>query len=140
MYYAVSHDDGATWRNASGAAKVDVHRGPIAHDDARFRVASGHVGLFKAVASDRHGPLLVGTVVDGERSRLVAWQMVEGRWRERLIARSGDGGVASWNGSLVLRHDPSGFTLWTPTGDRIFRFDSADGGRWRRALAYRGAA
>ena len=92
------------------------------------------------MASDRHGPLLVGSVVDGERSRLVAWQMVKGRWRERLIARSGDGGVASWNGSLVLRHDPSGFTLWTPTGDRIFRFDSVDGGRWRRALAYRGAA
>jgi len=141
LYYAISRDGGATWRNAAATATVRVDRGrSLAHDDRRFLVATGHIGLFKAVSTDRSGPLIVGTVADGTRSELVAWRLAGRRWRRAVIARSGDAAVRSWNGSLVLRHDPTGFTLWTPTGDRIFRFSSTDGLSWRRALAYRGAA
>lgn len=64
-----------------------------------------------------------------------------GRRRGRsLVAHAGDGGVRSWNGSLVVRRDDTGLTLWTPTGDRVFRFFSRTGSGWRRPLVYRGPA
>jgi parallel beta-helix repeat protein len=141
LYYAASRDGGATWHDVTGRFSVRLGRGrAIAHDDSRFLVASGHIGLFKAIATDASGPLLVGTIVNGQRADLVAWRFVHGAWSSFVIARAGEAVVKTWAGSLVLRHDPRGFTLWTPTGDRIFRFSSPDGRRWQRGLVYRGSA
>lgn len=141
LYYAASGDGGATWHDITGRASVRIGRGrALAHDDARFLVASGHVGLFKALSTDAAGPVIVGTVVKGASADLVAWRFANGVWSSTVIARAGQAAVKTWAGSLVLRHDPGGFTLWTPTGDRIFRFTSVDGRRWHRALAYRGSA
>jgi hypothetical protein len=57
--------------------------------------------------------------------------------RLSVIARPGHAGVRSWSGAPVLRRDASALTVWIPTGDRIFRFSSADGRTWRSALAYK---
>jgi parallel beta-helix repeat protein len=141
LYYAVSRDDGRSWRNASGDKLVELARGrSLAHDDPAFRVADGHIGLFKAVAANGAGPLLVYSVVRGDRSDLFAARLTGTRWKRSVVARSGDAGIASWKGSLVLRRNREGWTLWTGTGDRIFRFYSRDGDAWKRSVAYRGPA
>jgi hypothetical protein len=44
-----------------------------------------------------------------------------------------------WRGSLVLRGGSS-YTLWTPTGDAIHRFTSADGATWVHQTVFRGPA
>jgi parallel beta-helix repeat protein len=141
LSYAYSADGGETWRNATSTAAVRLAPGrSIAPEDSRFRVATGHIGLFKAVTTDAAGPLLIGTEWHGDKAELVAWRSVAGRWAGTTIARAGDGGVDSWNGALVVRHDAGGFTLWTCTGNAIFRFSSRDGVDWQRVLAYKGPA
>lgn len=141
LFYAYSDDSGASWRSGLGDAQVVVDEGPIAHRDGRFRVAGGHIGVFKAVAAGRGGPLVIFTARERDGMGLYALQLRGGRWRRTQLARAGDYGVRSWEGSLVLRSDDGVFTLWTPTGERIVRFSSADDGEsWRATRAYRGDA
>jgi hypothetical protein len=141
LYYAVSRDGGASWRNAGGSTVVHVSRWrSIEHDDAAFRVAKGGIGLYKAVVVTAAGPVIVHTEVNRDRATLVARRLTRGRWIRSVIARPGHEGVRSWSGSLVLRRDGRALTVWIPTGNRIFRFSSANGRAWRSALAYEGQA
>jgi hypothetical protein len=138
LMYAYSDDGGATWHNAGGGATVRVSDGPLQANAAPFRVVGGHVGLFKAVAAGPAGPLLVYTTFGGRGQSLMAARLVGGRWRSARVAesRSRDAG---WSGSLVLRGGAA-YGLWTPTGDAIHSFTSADGVAWRHAVVYRGPA
>jgi hypothetical protein len=141
LFYAVSGDGGASWRNANGGTVVDVDGGgAIEHDDPAFRVAEGAIGLFKAVVATAAGPVIVHTEVDDDRATLIARRLTRGRWHRSVIARPGHAGVRSWSGAPVLRRDGEALTLWIPTGDRIFRFSSPDGRTWRSSLAYEGPA
>jgi parallel beta-helix repeat protein len=141
LYYAVSSDRGASWRNADHSTAVHVGRGhAIEHDDPAFRVAEGAIGLFKAVVVTPAGPVIVHTELNDDRATLIARRLTHGRWLRSVIARPGHAGVRSWSGAPVLRRDGNALTLWIPTGDRIFRFWSADGHAWRSSLAYRGPA
>lgn len=140
LFYAYSDDEGASWKDASGQTAIQVSDGPIDHGDPRFRVEQGHVGLFKAVVGGPHGPIVIFTSIQDDVANLYALRLEAGEWRRFLIARGGDLGVRSWKGSLVLRSDTDGYTLWTPTGGRIFRFFSQDGETWVPSLAYRGPA
>jgi parallel beta-helix repeat protein len=140
LFYAVSHDAGATWSDVSGGTRVTLGPGSaLQADDPRFRIAAGHIGLFKAIADGPRGTLIVYSRVGAHGGSLVAARRAGGRWRTSVIARPGDLAAKSWKGSLVLRGDRAGYTLWTPTGDRLIRFTSRDGITWHPLVAYRGA-
>jgi hypothetical protein len=141
LFYAVSVDGGATWRNADLSTAVDVAGGrSIRHDDPAFRIVKGAIGLYKAVVATAAGPVIVHTEVRDDRATVVARRLVGGRWFRTVVARPRDAGVRSWSGAPVLRVDGASLTMWIPTGDRIFRFSSPDSRSWRSSLAYRGAA
>lgn len=143
LYYAVSKDNGATWSNLAADTSRSIPGAPISHNDKRFRVASGHVGLFKAIATTDSETLIVFTRRKGglaganTRFELRAMSLTDGVARESLIAAAD----RAWDASPVLRQDENGFHLWLATGSRIVRFSTADvAGPWSRRLVYRGTA
>ena len=140
LYYARSRDGGATWSDDRGRATTRIFRRAIAHDDRRYRIAAGPIGLFKAVAISPAGvPLVVYTRGPARARSLYARRMVGGRWRSVTIADSATT-QTNYQGAPVLRADDRGYTLWMATGQRILRFTSRDGERWERRKVYDGPA
>jgi hypothetical protein len=138
LNYAYSDDSGATWHDAAGRHAVRIADRPLPADAPAFRVVGGHVGLFKAVAVGPAGPLLVYSTFDAAGTQmLMAARLTGGRWATAPIAPDTTG--TRWRGSLVLRGG-AGYTLWTPTGNAIHRFTSADGARWAHEIVFRGPA
>lgn len=141
LYYAVSADNGASWKNLRGDAVRRVPAAPIAHDDRRYRLAAGHIGLFKAVAASDAETLIVFS----RRSGKLAGEKTEFKLRAMRLAggRASESSIAApdraWDSSPVLRRDGDAYTLWLSTGSRIVRFSTAKAaGPWRRRLAFRG--
>jgi hypothetical protein len=137
LNYAYSDDRGATWHDAAGQHTVRIADKPLPAEAPDFRVDSGHIGLFKAVAVGPGGPLLVYSTFDAGTQMLKAARWSAGRWTTTSIAPGTVG--TGWRGSLVLRGGSS-YTLWTPTGDAIHRFTSADGATWVHQTVFRGPA
>jgi hypothetical protein len=135
--YAYSDDGGATWHDTTGRHTVRIADGPLPADAAAFRVMRGHIGLFKAVAVGPAGPLVVYSSFEAGSQLLMAARLSAGRWRSAPIAP--DTTDRGWRGSLVLRGGGT-FTLWTPTGEAIHRFRSADGASWAHDVVLRGPA
>jgi hypothetical protein len=137
LLYAYSDDRGATWHDATGRHTVRIADRPLAADAPAVRVVGGHVGLFKALAVGPAGPLLVYSTFDAGTQLLKAARWSAGRWTTATITPGTSG--SRWPGSLVLRGGPP-YTLWTPTGDAIHRFTSADGASWTHETVFRGPA
>jgi hypothetical protein len=136
LEYAYSDDDGASWHDAGGQHTVRIADGPLPADAPDFRVADGHVGLFKAIAIGPAGPLIVYTTFANNTQTLQASRLTGGDWTTVAVAPD-DG--SRWGGSFVLRGG-AGYTLWTPTGSAIHRFTSTDGAHWAHDVVYRGPA
>lgn len=138
LQYAYSDDNAATWHNARGHATVVIAHRPLQADAPAFRVANGHVGLFKALALGPAGPLIVYTTFDGSAQSLKAARLLNGRWVSAHVA-SPTADVPAWNGSLVMRGGDA-YSLWTSPGRAIHRFTSDDGISWKDDVVYRGPA
>lgn len=136
LYYARSRDGGSTWSDDRGRARTRVAQRSIEHDDPRYRIASGPIGVFKALAISPSGtPLIVYTRGPARARSLYARRMIDGRWRSARIAASGST-QTSYHGAPVLRADRGSYTLWVGTGQRIQRFTSPDGERWAQRTVY----
>ncbi|MFY9488887.1 MAG: hypothetical protein WAP35_09370, partial [Solirubrobacterales bacterium] len=143
LYYAVSADRGATWQNLDGSVRRPSSQAPIANDDRRFRIASGHIGLFKAISAGDGDVLVVFSrrsgALAGSKTKfaLRAISLAAGRAREHSIAEP----EPAWDSAPVLRRDGDRFSLWLSTGKRIVRMSAASAaGPWRQQLAYKGDA
>ncbi|MFY9265585.1 MAG: BNR-4 repeat-containing protein [Solirubrobacterales bacterium] len=143
LYYAVSVDQGATWQNLSGRVRRRASRAPITNDDRRFRIAAGHIGLFKAISAGDGDVLVVFSrrsgALAGSKTKfaLRAISLAGGSAREHQIAAPDQ----AWDSAPVLRRDGDRFSLWLGTGKRIVRMSATSAaGPWRQQLVYKGDA
>ena len=111
LYFAKSVDGGDTWTNADGTATESLSTGPIAYDDARFRVVppTVDVGLYKAVAISGPAQGAPWIVYEPEADLASGGAMAVARfvpgtgWVRRRFDRT-----RPWNDAVVTRSGPSG--------------------------------